>query len=164
MDLIVDFPQDRTQSSAACADDHQVSFANEIDIRFVEDLSCKYKDELWFDHQDIKNFRVRPLLMLRALKAKNMTMVQFAEINAHETSAFMGLENFLSEETTRQIKLHRRATYRAVLREQMRQGETGIHDAKVMASVSEEASLWARTRAEIIALMHAEKDCQEEEM
>lgn len=159
MDLIVDFPQDSRSSfsvslGTAASDSKRVSFANEMEMKLIDDLSRKYKDDLWFHHEEIHDFKLRTALILSALRRNNMTMAQYAELNSNETSAFMGLESFLSEDTAHMIKVKRRAILVAVTREQRRQDEAGVHDAVAMAKVSEAVSLWSRTRAQIIALIH----------
>ena len=87
----------------------------------------------------------------------NMTMAQFTELNANETSAFMGLENYLSETTTREIKYQRDAIRRQVLHEHGWQIREGMHDPDAIASNSEAASDWSRKRAGIIALIHTDQ-------
>ena len=48
--------------------------------------------------------------MLRVMmKASIMSMAQYAELNAAETSAFMGLDSYLSKTTIREIKYQREA-------------------------------------------------------
>eukprot|EP01083_Nonionella_stella_P123184 371078_1 len=152
MNLIVDFP-----ATIPSRNNSRVSFADDLQITFIANLTNAHKDTLWFTNREMKHFKYQSAMILKALQLNNMTMAQFAELNANETSAFMGLENYLSETTTREIKYQRDAIRRQVLHEQDRQIREGVHDLDAMASVSEAASDWSRKRAGIIALIHTDK-------
>ena len=84
-------------------------------------------------------------------------MAQYAEMNVDDTHSFLGLETYLSNATTREIRHQRRALQEAVLAEQQRQIDVGIFDPEMLASVSEGRSEWCRTRSHIIGLIHAEE-------
>jgi len=158
MDLIVDFPQ-ASQALAPRQNDPcmpRVSFAADLEMKFIKNLTYEHGDDLWFSRQEIKSFKYQTACMLKTIFSKNMTMAQYAELNAHETSAFMGLEKFLSRETSREIKYQRDALRMAILYEQQRQIEAGIYDPDTMANISEVASAWCRKRSRIIALLHAD--------
>eukprot|EP00579_Thalassiosira_antarctica_P021681 CAMPEP_0201972422 /NCGR_PEP_ID=MMETSP0904-20121228/41665_1 /ASSEMBLY_ACC=CAM_ASM_000553 /TAXON_ID=420261 /ORGANISM="Thalassiosira antarctica, Strain CCMP982" /LENGTH=87 /DNA_ID=CAMNT_0048522251 /DNA_START=357 /DNA_END=620 /DNA_ORIENTATION=- len=86
-----------------------------------------------------------------------MTMAQYAEMNIQDTSAFMGLEKYMSKKTKKEIVYKREALYRTVHSEQQRQFEADIYDPDAMAKISQGWSDWSRKRAEIIGLIHAEK-------
>ena len=86
-----------------------------------------------------------------------MTMAQFAELNAADTGVFMGLESYLSPQTTFEIRYQRQAMARAVLKEQRRQCMRGdVFDPAAMTLICQEVSSRSTTRSQIIALLHAE--------
>eukprot|EP00581_Thalassiosira_minuscula_P019999 CAMPEP_0183715822 /NCGR_PEP_ID=MMETSP0737-20130205/9921_1 /TAXON_ID=385413 /ORGANISM="Thalassiosira miniscula, Strain CCMP1093" /LENGTH=91 /DNA_ID=CAMNT_0025944981 /DNA_START=326 /DNA_END=601 /DNA_ORIENTATION=- len=87
-------------------------------------------------------------------------MADFAEMNIHETSAFLGLENYLLETTIPGIENMRRALTAAVLSEQYHQFQSckgTIYNAEKIANISKQASKWSRDRAKMVALIHAEE-------
>ena len=84
-----------------------------------------------------------------------MTVYQYAGMNIHNTSTFMGLENSLSENTATNIRNRRRAVWEAVSTEQKRQIDIGIHDPLALSVVAGNLSKLSRTRARIIGLLHA---------
>ena len=149
MDLIVDFPQASSRN-----EEKRVSFEGSIEINFIENLSHKHKDALWFSQREMNSFKSQDKRVLSTLRANKMTMMQYAELHTHETSAFMGLECYLSATTAREIRYQRQAIQRAVFFEQERQLREDIYDPEAMARVSEAVSAWARKRARIIALIH----------
>ena len=75
--------------------------------------------------------------------------------NIVDTSAFIGLENCLSQSTYMEVIQKRRAIVVAVLSEQHRQLSLGIHDINTLANISAAQSAWAREHARTIALIHA---------
>ena len=85
-----------------------------------------------------------------------MTMAQFAELNVDKTGVFMGLEGYISPQTTFEIRYQHQAMVRAVLKEQHRQRMRGVFDPDAMALICQAASSWSTTRSQIIALLHAE--------
>ena len=66
----------------------------------------------------------------------------------------MGLESYLSENIIREIKFQRQKVRNAVLLEQRRQERQGVRDPEAMASICENATEWARSRARVIGLLH----------
>ena len=96
--------------------------------------------------------------MLRKIESSgNMTLAEFAERNTHDTSLFMGMENYLLKTTPEVIASRRQSVTEAVLKEQQRQVDEGICDVERMARVSRGASDVSRERAQIVALLHADK-------
>mmetsp|Transcript_23314 Transcript_23314/g.49869 ORF Transcript_23314/g.49869 Transcript_23314/m.49869 type:complete len:175 (-) Transcript_23314:3-527(-) len=166
MDLIVGF-----SSRTSRPEPPRVSFATHLEIVQIEDLSrdrdgAPNKSDLYYSEADIRSFKRHASLTMRAVRDSGSTMAQFAERNVRDTSAFMGLERYLSDTTTREIRYQREALHAAVLGEQRRQqleasrGGDGCGtavDPERMARVSEKATEWCRRRARIIALIHAEK-------
>jgi hypothetical protein len=75
--------------------------------------------------------------------------------NVVDMSAFIGLENCLSQSTYMEVIQKRRAIVVAVLSEQHRQVSLGIHDLNTLANISAAQSAWARERARTIALIHS---------
>eukprot|EP00584_Thalassiosira_punctigera_P017769 CAMPEP_0172561144 /NCGR_PEP_ID=MMETSP1067-20121228/91757_1 /TAXON_ID=265564 ORGANISM="Thalassiosira punctigera, Strain Tpunct2005C2" /NCGR_SAMPLE_ID=MMETSP1067 /ASSEMBLY_ACC=CAM_ASM_000444 /LENGTH=85 /DNA_ID=CAMNT_0013351125 /DNA_START=159 /DNA_END=416 /DNA_ORIENTATION=+ len=82
-------------------------------------------------------------------------MAEYAEMNTHDTSAFMGLENYLSPDRPHEVKLRRRSIWNAVLSEQQRQVDADIEDPKAISKVAESFSDLSRKRARIIGLLHS---------
>ena len=83
-----------------------------------------------------------------------MTMAEYAEQHREETSAFLGLEDYV----TQAIKYRKEAITAAVLSEQRRQDRSGIKDPDALARVSEAVSDVSARRAQIIGMIHAKKD------
>lgn len=155
-DLIVDFPQGaRVKSGASDMCKPRVSFADDVDIHFVESLPAEYKDDMWFTRQEIRSFKNRTARLLKCLECANMTVAQYAELNSQETSAFLGLEGYLSENTAREIRCRRMTICRAVLLEQLRQFDAGIFDPESIANIAMQISEISKMRAQIIGLLHA---------
>jgi hypothetical protein len=125
-----------------------------MEITIVENLTHKHKDDLWYSLHEMDSFKDRVMFKLRAVKAKGMTVYQYAERNHEDTSAFMGLESYFTDTTSQKIKDQRRVVHRAVFLEQKRQLRAGIYDPDVMAIVSQAQSDWSWKRARIIALIH----------
>ena len=66
----------------------------------------------------------------------------------------------MSENTTKEIKYQRQNVRNAVLSEQRRQEQQGVRDPEAMASISETATEWARSRARVIGLLHdSQRSC-----
>eukprot|EP00579_Thalassiosira_antarctica_P022904 CAMPEP_0201990248 /NCGR_PEP_ID=MMETSP0904-20121228/93276_1 /ASSEMBLY_ACC=CAM_ASM_000553 /TAXON_ID=420261 /ORGANISM="Thalassiosira antarctica, Strain CCMP982" /LENGTH=240 /DNA_ID=CAMNT_0048544505 /DNA_START=58 /DNA_END=780 /DNA_ORIENTATION=- len=155
MDLIVDFPPCHSSRNMPSP---RVSFADHLEINIIENLSQEFKDDVWFTQREIKSFTYQVIMTLRIISSTlNMTVAQYAEMNVHDTSAFMGLENYLSKDTTENIRYGRDAIRKAVLLEQHRQLDLCIHDPDAISLISERVSELSRKRAHIIGLLHAEK-------
>ena len=153
MDLIVDFPHNRAHPQ----NEPRVSFAD-IEINFVENLSySNQRDSIWFSAEEMHSFRYQAALTVRTITS-TMTMAEYAELHVKETSAFLGLENYLTQDAFRAIKHRKGAIQRAVLSEQHRQDRLGINDPDALASASQSVSDMSTRRARIIGMMHAEKD------
>ena len=152
--LIVDFPHKPQHHSSPNA--QRVSFADNAEIVFIENLSYKYKADLWFTAREMKSFKSQTVSLLINIKT-NMNMAQYAEMNIQDTSVFMGLEKFMSKKTPKEIVYKRDALYRTVHSEQQRQFEAGIYDPDIMSKISLGWSDWSRKRAQLIGLIHAEK-------
>eukprot|EP01083_Nonionella_stella_P099836 280855_1 len=168
-DLIVDFPsrqafhssseqQQQSPSPPTSSSSRlQVSFSGDVDITFIQNLSYDHKSDLWFTNREMKSFKYQTALILRSISSFDMTVAQFAEMNAQDTSAFLGLENYLSDTTSEKIKHRRNAICKGVLLEQKRQREAGICDPEAISMLSEAVSELSRRRAHIIGLLHMEK-------
>ncbi len=186
MDLIVDFPQtgeassstyqaeespsprpspsdhhdDETTSSRARARARRgVTFATEVDMTFIENLTFEHKSTLWFSSLQLKSFNIQLTRLLRAIHTSDLSVAQYAELNASDTANFMGMENYLSKTSSNEIRYQRRAMRAAILLEQERQRGEGVYDPDAMASVSEAASDWSRKRSQLIALIHCGAEC-----
>lgn len=157
--LIVDFPQGPRDLAQIYQDYPRVSFAGEVDMKFVENLSITHdKADLYFTDREIKSFKLNVARLLRDIRSLKLTVAQYAEINVSNTSAFMGIENHLSEQTTQGILNRRRSIRNAVLAEQDRQMKAKIYDPDEMAKVSQAESERSRLRAHLIGMMHASDD------
>ena len=131
-----------------------MSFANHLEMITIENLSLKHKDDLWFSSQEMNSFKHHTIMTLKSILSINTTVAQYAELNIQETSAFMGLENYLSKDTTQGIGHRRGSIRRAVLLEQQRQLDIGIDDPEAMSIISKVLSEKSRLRARMIGLLH----------
>ena len=151
--LIVDFPHKRASSRR----NRGVSFQEEVDIRFVKNISCsKHRDDIWFSADEMRSFRYQTALTVRAITSK-MTMAEYAELHVEDTSAFLGLESYLSQDVLQGIKRRKEAILGAVLSEQLRQSRVGINDPDALAQVSQSISDLSTRRARIIGMIHVKK-------
>mmetsp|Transcript_11897 Transcript_11897/g.20662 ORF Transcript_11897/g.20662 Transcript_11897/m.20662 type:complete len:153 (-) Transcript_11897:93-551(-) len=134
-----------------------VSFDDQLEMKLIENVSIDHKDDLWFSDEEIESFEQRHRSFLRKLKSNNMNIDRFAELlSGQDTSAFLGLENYLSESSLKAIVFRRKALSMAIQLEQKRQSSAGIRDSKRLAHISEVGSQPATKRARIIALLHAD--------
>ena len=153
MDLIVDFPQNRISSSLR---KRRVSFQDELDVKFVQNLSHKHRDDIWFSADEMHSFRYQTALTVRAITS-TMTMAEYAEFHVEDTSAFLGLESYLTKDALLGIRHRKEAIRVAVLSEQRRQYRSGINDPDALARVSQAASDLSTRRARIIGMIHVKK-------
>ena len=125
-------------------------------MKFIENLSFKHRDDIWFSSDEMHSFRYQAARTVRAITS-TMTMAQYAEFHVGDTSAFMGLESYLTKDAFRGIKHRKDAIRVAVLSEQRRQYHSGINDPDALARVSQDVSDLSTKRAQIIGMIHAEK-------
>ena len=59
----------------------------------------------------------------------SMTMAEYAEFHVEDTSAFMGLESYLTQDTFRGIRYRKETIIAAVLSEQRRQDRFDIYNS-----------------------------------
>ena len=144
----MDFPHRRRPSGSP-----GVSFATDLEVKIVKNIS---HEDLWFTEQDIQACKRRIALLLGHISSIGVTVAQIAMDNIHDTSAFCGLENYMSKNTAIEIHHRRRAVRKAVLAEQRRQIETGIRDPEIIANIAAHGSRLSTKRAHIIGLLHAE--------
>ncbi len=69
----------------------------------------------------------------------------------------MGLENYLTEDTSQKIRRRRAALWEAVFSEQPHQLDVGVRDCEAILVISEGLSQKPRVRARIIGLLHTAK-------
>ena len=175
MTLIVDFPQDSTRTSTRTnkKNSRAVSFASELEIQFITDLTINHKPDLWFSRHDMTRFKFDAAIDVRNIRAERRARSQddysliLLQENAvgemseegaanSDTVSFLGLERHLSESTMQNIAMARQQLLRAVFVEQDRQlREGGVYRAETLASISEAESEWSRQRARLIGLLHA---------
>ena len=152
--LIVDFPHKRVSSRR----NRGVYFQEEVDIKFVKNASCsKHRDDIWFSADEMRSFRYQTALTVRAITSK-MTVAEYAELHVEDTSAFLGLESYLSQDVLQGIKRRKEAILGAVLSEQLRQSRVGINDPDAVARVSQAVSDLSTRRARIIGMIHAKEN------
>ena len=144
MDLIVNFPQHQSRGS----------FATHLEVTIVENLSHEHKTNLWYTDFELKSFKRNSALLLLSITSSEMTVARYAELHVNETSAFLGLENYLSQASIREVKMRRRAIVDAVLHEQERQHHSGNINVDKMSVVSQAVSGLSRRRARLIAMVH----------
>eukprot|EP00580_Thalassiosira_gravida_P001561 CAMPEP_0201608686 /NCGR_PEP_ID=MMETSP0492-20130828/8664_1 /ASSEMBLY_ACC=CAM_ASM_000837 /TAXON_ID=420259 /ORGANISM="Thalassiosira gravida, Strain GMp14c1" /LENGTH=141 /DNA_ID=CAMNT_0048073599 /DNA_START=328 /DNA_END=753 /DNA_ORIENTATION=- len=132
-----------------------VSFEGHATVKYIENLSLEYKADLWFSSAEMEQFKIKAARMLHSISSFGMSIAQYAQMNMNDTSTFMGLENYLLRNTSRNIQDRRGAIWRAVRLEQARQVDAGIHDPDAIAIIAEVLSEKSRTRARIIGLLHA---------
>ncbi len=151
MDLIVDFPQWPSDNLRP-----RVSFAPRVELISIDDLALEHKSDMWFSSEEMLFFKRSTALALHCIKSWNLTIAEYAEMHAQDTSAFMGLENHLSENATGGVRRRRDAIGRAVKTEQRRQADAGVGDPEALSAVAEYFSEFSRRRARVIGLLHAQ--------
>lgn len=152
-ELLVDFPQ----QLRGRRDRQSVTFEEHIEITFIESLIHKHKSDLWWTGREMKSFQHRAAALLNKMKSMNMTLADFAESNLEDTSSWMGLETYMTDNAARMVRSRRKSIVTAVLEEYDRQDGTGIYDPDALARVSAAASDVSRQRARVIALLHDER-------
>ncbi len=65
-----------------------------------------------------------------------MTMTEYVEINTHNTSTFMGLDNYLSPDMPQKIKMRKRSIWNTVLSEQSFQIDANIKNPEAIYIVT----------------------------
>ena len=154
MELIVDFPHPNVPWNMPPP---RVTFASRLEMKIVEDLSLKHKEDLWFSSQEMGAFKAQAATTLREmLLGHHQTVGAYAMLKTEETCSFMGFENFLSKDVGQEVKDRREAIRKAVLLEQKRQREMGVEDPEATATVSESCSAQSRLRARLVGLLHAD--------
>ena len=84
-----------------------------------------------------------------------MMVAQYAKSHVDKTSGFLSIENYLSEDTIREVVRRRHAIVDAVLLEQEHQYRSGNIDADIMTVVSEAISGLSARRARLIVRLHS---------
>lgn len=172
MNLIVNFPDQESLSrrskrkgnssrSRAPSPRASVTFLNESTLSFVENLAHKYKQDIWFSKQEMKDFKRRTAQFLFQITSSNMSLADFAVQNiesGNDSSTFMGLECYLSTETLRSISERKRTVRRAIIQEHKRQVEMGIVDPEGLSRLAESLSEISARRARIIGRLHASEE------
>ena len=153
MHLIVDLPGGRPRTSSKKKP--SVSFKDQVDIKFVDSLAfSKHRDGIWFSKEEMYSFKYQAALTVQRITSANG---QYAELHRQETSAFLGLEDYLSKNTSQEIRRRRKAITSAVLSEQRRQYSFGINDPDALEYASRAVSELSSRRARIIAMIHVNK-------
>jgi len=154
MNHIVDFPHNRASSQHK----QRVSFQDEADVKFIENISCsKHRGDIWFSSDEMHSFKYQAAITVREITS-TMTMAQYAELHVQDTSAFLGLENYMAQDTFRGVIYRKEAIIVAVLSEQRRQCRSGINDPDALAHVSQAVSDLSTRQARIIGMIHAKKN------
>eukprot|EP00584_Thalassiosira_punctigera_P012284 CAMPEP_0172563282 /NCGR_PEP_ID=MMETSP1067-20121228/100211_1 /TAXON_ID=265564 ORGANISM="Thalassiosira punctigera, Strain Tpunct2005C2" /NCGR_SAMPLE_ID=MMETSP1067 /ASSEMBLY_ACC=CAM_ASM_000444 /LENGTH=139 /DNA_ID=CAMNT_0013353697 /DNA_START=68 /DNA_END=483 /DNA_ORIENTATION=+ len=92
-----------------------VSFADHDEVKCVENLSRKRKEDFWFSWSEIVAFAFDTIELLARIESSDITLAEYAEMNMGDTSAFMGLEDYLTPTTSDRIARRRQAVLEAVL-------------------------------------------------
>ena len=162
--LIVDFPQDHIRTPLQKKSSRSVSFDQEMEVKFVSNLSIHHKSDLWFSRRDYQLFKHDLATAGRLIRAKRTIsekddylnlLLQEAGEEDGDTVSFLGLERHLSDSTMENIVNARRRILGAIFVEQDHQMNEGFYDADALANVSEAESEWSRQRARVIGLLHA---------
>eukprot|EP00585_Thalassiosira_rotula_P006719 CAMPEP_0196139922 /NCGR_PEP_ID=MMETSP0910-20130528/7027_1 /TAXON_ID=49265 /ORGANISM="Thalassiosira rotula, Strain GSO102" /LENGTH=90 /DNA_ID=CAMNT_0041400713 /DNA_START=98 /DNA_END=367 /DNA_ORIENTATION=+ len=90
MALIVDFPQQLTLPIKGNPPRVLVSFEGYATVKYIENLSLKYKADLWFSSAELETFKIKATKMLRSISSSGMSIAQYAQMNVNDTSTFMG--------------------------------------------------------------------------
>eukprot|EP00585_Thalassiosira_rotula_P008685 CAMPEP_0196135114 /NCGR_PEP_ID=MMETSP0910-20130528/3865_1 /TAXON_ID=49265 /ORGANISM="Thalassiosira rotula, Strain GSO102" /LENGTH=179 /DNA_ID=CAMNT_0041395205 /DNA_START=119 /DNA_END=655 /DNA_ORIENTATION=- len=158
MDLIVDFPQRpsplRTKSPT------KVSFAEHFEVMDVTNLTHEHKADLWFTSRELESFKDQLSILLRDIVSTNSTVGEYAQkimTIRGDTSAFLGLENYMAKNTASNIRYRRRSICNAILMEQERQSNIDAYDPEAMSRIAGQFSEVSRERARITGLLHADK-------
>ena len=145
-------------------DERRVTFDDEKpSVESVTNFSCEYnKADIWFTKDEMEGFKTEATRTFQEMKRKSSKTSPDSHANdlqsqaAQDTTSFLGLESCLTSSTAGQIRRRMKALKRKVMREQRRQRRKGICNPELLASIAENESDWARRRAGIIGLIHAE--------
>ena len=124
-------------------------------MTIVENLAHEHNTDLWYTASELKSFKRNATLLIISIHSSGMTVAQYAELHLNESSAFLGIDNYLSNDTIRGVVKRRRAIVDAVLLEQERQYRSDNIDADIMAVVLEAISGLSARRARLIARLHS---------
>ena len=164
MDLIVSFPNQDSplRRRSFSRPERAVSFSlDEIEVNYVENLSFKYKRDIWYSGQEMKDFKRQNVRFLHCISSTNMSLAQFAIQtieSGKDSSIFMGLESYLSTQIFQNITERKKAVRRAVIQEQECQSERGIYDPERLSLIIRSSSEASARRARVIALLHASEE------
>ncbi len=100
-------------------------------MTIVENLAHEHNTDLWYTASELKSFKHDATLFIASIHSSGMTVAQYAESHVDKTSAFLSIENYLSEDTIREVARRRRAIVDAVLLEQERQYRSGNINADI---------------------------------
>eukprot|EP00986_Skeletonema_menzelii_P010851 scaffold5428_cov150-Skeletonema_menzelii.AAC.6 len=121
MQLIVDFPTDRSRSRR-----RTVHFADTPEINIVDRLGHNDgvdRHDLWYNKSDYTSMRhanKKFILKIRAMGTAGV-LIAYSGDEGYSDDCLVGAEHLLSNETIREVKTCRRRCVRAVLQEQARQ-------------------------------------------
>ncbi len=124
-------------------------------VAIVKNLAHEYKTKLWYTTSEIKSFKRDNALLIISIISSGMTVAQYAKLLVNKTTAFLGIEMYLSKSTLRGVAKRRCAIVDAVLLEQDCQYCSGNIDANLMAVASEAVSGLSAKRARLIARLHS---------
>mmetsp|Transcript_73 Transcript_73/g.149 ORF Transcript_73/g.149 Transcript_73/m.149 type:complete len:196 (-) Transcript_73:54-641(-) len=134
----------------------RVSFSESTKVKVVVDVSTKdVMPDLYYSKSDIQSIKHGIRRKLMGIKARGLTLAEYAKQNRDQTEVFMGLEAHLDEKSLLEVYTRRRQLRSAIMREQRRQlDKTGVIDIAKLARVAERESEWARVRARVIGMIH----------
>lgn len=134
----------------------RVTFSYEVKRKFVEKLSEKYKEEVWYSRDEMESFTRGIISVLRTNASMGINMVDYAQMNVEDTGSFLGLEIYFPRARAKCAQ-RRASTWSKVLAEQELQRQAGKwhYDPERMSSIVEIESFQSFKRARILALLHA---------
>lgn len=157
MSLIVDFSP-ASRSFLMKDVEKRVQFSNEVQVYSVYNLKVNFKARVWFSKKELRQFRAGITTTLSQISSDNRDLFHYATDHIEDTSVFMGLENFLTYATLKEVILRRQLYKEGVLDEYKRQADASYYDPNEMRRISEGFSEWSRMRARVIARIHAAED------
>ena len=134
----------------------QVTVDDQTQVTYVQDISTKHKATLFYTKSELEQAKQAYAHALRQVQLNSMIIPDYGHhLSTQDTTRFLGLESCLSEKSSQQIRLRRKALRCAIEFEQARQERLGIRDDDALADISKAHSEWSRKRARYIAIWHA---------
>ena len=104
----------------------------------------------WYSPREKDHFR-RVLIEDARRASREINTTSPGSITPDQLLACVGIEDFITYGMAMRVGEAKRAHARAVLSEQRRQSQQGVHDPKKLANASESCSSWSKERAQKLA-------------